>query len=135
MALSVTTESSSNHIQVAHSPASSTWYTVTLPQLRHPQTSISSFMDEGKMLSLNVSKVKVIAMRKPNQTENFAAPVKLPCVHSQLELGSLPGLLTHMFPNLHSRQAFYDGLATRYFPDLADARSSLQYLGLVHRSV
>lgn len=46
---------------------------------------------------------------------------------SQPELGSLPGLLTHTFPNLHARQAFYDGLATRYFPDPADARSSLQY--------
>lgn len=66
-------------------------------------------MDEGKMLSPNVSKVKVIAMGKPNQTENFAAPVKLPCVHSQLELGSFPGLLTHTFPNLHSSRLFMMG--------------------------
>ena len=92
-------------------------------------------MDEGKMLSLNVSKVKVIVMGRQNQTENFAAPVKSSYVHSQPELGSLPGLLTCTFPNLHSGQAFYDGLATRYFPDLADARSSLQYSGLVHKSV
>jgi len=45
------------------------------------------------------------------------------------------GLLTRTFPNLHSGQAFYDELATRYFPDLADARSSLQYLTLVLKSV
>lgn len=69
------------------------------------------------MLSLNVSKVKVIVMGRQKQTENFAAPVKFPHVHSQLGLGRLPALLTGTFPNL----PFYNGLATRYFPDLADA--------------
>lgn len=62
-----------------------------------------------------------IVMGRQNQTEYFAAPVKFPYVHSQLESGSLPGLLTCTCPNLHSGQPFHDRQATRYFPDLADA--------------
>lgn len=49
--------------------------------------------------------------------------------------GKPPGPLAHTFPNLPTKQAFYDGLATRYFPDPADDRSSLQYSGLVHTRV
>lgn len=120
-------QSRSNCIQVGCSPAPSTPYTVTLPQLRHPLTSVSSFMDEGKMLLVNMSNVKFILMGRQNQTENVAAPVKFPYVHSQLELRSLPGLLIHIF----SKQA----LATRYFPALEDVRSALPYLKLVHKSV
>lgn len=120
-------QSSSNHIQVACSPATSTLYMVTLPQLRHPLTSVSYLTDEGKMLLANTSNIKVILMGRQNWTENIDAPVKFPYVHSQLELRSLLGLLIRIF----SKQA----LATRYLPDLEDARSTLPYLKLVHKSV
>lgn len=66
-------------------------------------------------------------MGRQNWTENIDAPVKFPYVHSQLELRSLLGLLIRIF----SKQA----LATRYLPDLEDARSTLPYLKLVHKSV
>lgn len=48
----------------------------------HPATaeisSMSSSMEEGQKLSLNLSKMEVIVNGRQKQGENFATPVKFP---------------------------------------------------------